>query len=125
MIEEKSLVYFTMRLILGSIFIYHGISKVGSGYTDWMSYMNSLNINTIFAVFAIIFEIFIGFFIILGLYTRLVSLGGIIFMFIALYLAHSKHPILGENGISYQILIILICVGLTLTGGGKYSIIKD
>ena len=125
MIEEKSLVYLLLRIILGSIFIYHGISKLGAGYNSWIDYMNSKQISSLWAIAAIIAEIFIGVKILFGLYTRISALGGLAFMIAALYIAHSNDPIFGEKGISYQILIMLLCIGLALTGGGKYVVIKD
>lgn len=122
MIEEKSLVYLIIRLVLGCIFIYHGISKLGGGYNPWIEYMKSLGITTFPAVFAIVLEILIGLGLLFGLYTRITALTGILFMIIAVYLAHRNDPILGEKGIGYQILIILMCIGLTVTEGGKYSV---
>ena len=122
--EEKSLVYLAIRIIVGVIFIYHGFSKIGSGYDSWINYITGEGIPKHIGTFAAIFEILIGVAILFGLYTHLAALGGLIFMIIAIYIAHRKDPILGEKGIGYQILIFILCIGLAITGGGKFSLIK-
>ena len=122
---EKSLVFLCMRSILGIIFIKHGIAKLGDGYQSWANFIKSKNINEIFAIASIIAEILIGFLLILGIYTRITALIGFIFMLIAVFIAHDKDPLIGEKGISYQILIIFILLSLTITGSGDYAIRKD
>jgi putative oxidoreductase len=125
MIEEKSLVYLLVRFILGGIFLYHGISKLGSGYNDWVAYMETVKIPKIVAQLAIFIEILIGITLIVGFFTRFYAFLGIVFMLVAFYIAHKEDPLIGEKGCSYQILIILLSIGLLITGSGKYAYKQD
>jgi putative oxidoreductase len=125
MIDEKSAVYLAFRLILGSIFIFHGISKLGEGFTAWNDFMSSKGVPYLIAILAVIIELSIGLLLFLGVYTKIASFIGIIFMLIAIYIAHRNDPLFGSQGIGYQLLIILGCIGLSLTGSGKYAIIAD
>ena len=121
MLKEKSLVYLCLRLILGTIFIYHGVVKL-LDIDSWMSYMNSKNINKFIAYFALFVEIIIGILLISGLFHIWTCLLGLCFMFVALYIAHRNDSIFGESGIGYQIIIILILIGLAISGFGDYNL---
>ena len=125
MIEEKSLVYLLIRLVLGGIFLYHGISKLGNANTAWVEYMESVKIPKIVAQIAIFIEIIIGITLILGIFTRFYALVGLLFMIVAFYIAHRQDPIVGEKGCSYQILILILCIALLITGSGKYAYKSD
>jgi putative oxidoreductase len=125
MIEEKSLVFLLIRFVLGGIFLYHGISKLGSANVGWVSYMESVKIPKLMAQLAIFIEILIGITLILGIFTRFYALLGLLFMIVAFYVAHREYPLIGEKGCSYQILIVLLCIGLLITGSGKYAYKSD
>jgi putative oxidoreductase len=125
MSHEKSIVYLILRLVTGSIFIYHGYNKLGSGYSGWKNYMQEQGFNEIFAIAAIVAEILIGIALILGIFTKIFAIFGALFMVVAWWISHRNDPILGEKGISYQITLFLLCICLALHGGGKFALTKN
>lgn len=116
-IDEQSIVYLFIRLIIGIIFLYHGFNKL-LDLQNWNKFIVSKNLPEFFGIFSALFETIIGIFLIIGFLTRLSSLGLIIFMIIAIYLAHIQDPVYKYV---YQISIILLGFSVLITGSGNYS----
>ena len=119
---EKSIVYLSLRIIVGLIFVYHGINKFGNKtkLDNWKKFIQSQNLPSWMALTSAIVEVVIGMMLILGSYIKLSSIAGIAFMIVALYLGHrnDKHlPI-------YQLSIIFMLVILFFTGPGKFQLIS-
>jgi len=119
-IDETSLFFLTLRIILGIVFIYHGMSKVGSkkSLDEWNTYITSKGFNTFIGTFAAYFELLLGIFIILGLFTRIVSILIAIYMLSAIYISHYGSPI---NTYFYQICLLILAILIGLNDN-KYSI---
>ena len=117
-IEEESTVYLSIRLILGIIFVYHGFNKI-LDLENWNKFIISKNLPEFLGIFSALFETIIGILLIMGFLTRLSSLGLILFMIIAIYLAHIKEPI---HKYLYQITIIILGITILINGSGSYSI---
>ena len=117
-IEEDSLFFLIIRLIIAIIFIYHGYGKI-INVENWTSYLVSKNVPSFLGFVSAWFEFIIGILLLLGIFTRLSSLGLIIFMIIAILIAHINDPV---DTYFYQIGIILCGIIVLLGGGGKYSL---
>ena len=116
-IDEQSIVYLLVRLIIGVIFVYHGSKKL-LDLENWNKFIISKNLPEFLGIFSALFETIIGIFLVIGFLTRLSSLGLIIFMIIAIYLAHIQDPVYKYV---YQISIILLGFSVLITGSGNYS----
>ena len=121
LIDEISMFFLCLRIILGVIFIYHGISKVGSvkKLNDWNDYITSKGLNSFIGTSAAYLELFLGIFIILGLFTRIVSILIAIYMLCAIYIAHYGSPM---NTYFYQICLLILSIILSINDDNKYSI---
>ena len=121
LIDETSMFFLILRIILGIIFIYHGISKLGSkkSLEEWNTYISSKGFNSFIGTFAAYFELFLGIFIIFGLFTRIVSILIAIYMLCAIYIAHYGSPI---NTYFYQICLLILAVMIGINDNNKYSI---
>ena len=117
-INEESIVYLLIRVIIGIIFVFHGYNKL-LDLQNWNKFIVSKNLPEFLGIFSALFETIIGILLIIGLLTRLSSLGLIIFMIIAIYLAHIEEP---TYKYLYQISIILLGITLLITGSGNYSV---
>jgi putative oxidoreductase len=120
-IDETSLFFLCLRIILGIIFIYHGISKVGSkkSLDEWNNYISSKGFNSFIGTFAAYLELFLGIFIILGLFTRIVSILIAVYMVFAIFIAHYGSPI---KEYFYQICLLLLAITISINDNNKYSI---
>ena len=117
-INEESIVYLLIRFIIGIIFVFHGYNKL-LDLQNWNKFIVSKNLPEFLGIFSALFEKIIGILLIICFLTRLSSLGLIIFMIIAIYLAHIEEPIYKYL---YQISIILLGITLLITGSGNYSV---
>jgi putative oxidoreductase len=123
-----------LRLALGAVMLPHGCQKAlglwgGSGWTKTMSMFHSMHIPTVLAAAVIITEFAGSICLILGLLTRVWSLGFIILMTTAIVKVHSKNGFFmnwmgnqkGE-GFEYHLLVIGIALALLILGAGKLSL---
>lgn len=117
---EKSLVYLCLRIILGIIFVYHGYNKLSNQQklANWTNFICSQNLPSWLACFSAVLEVIIGFLLIVGMFTKMTCIIGILFMITALYLAHRKDTSIPI----YQILIISMLIILGVSGPGKFRI---
>ena len=108
--------YSVFRIIIGALFLLHGLSKFGvfgKGAMPVLSLMGAAGI----------IEITAGILIILGIWTRLVALIGAIEMIIAFAMAHAPkgwNPL--ANGGEAAILFFVAFLILLVHGSGKYAI---
>jgi putative oxidoreductase len=117
-----------LRIVLGICFILHGAQKVfglfgGSGMKGWESFLSGFNIPPIASNLIAWFEMIAGIFLILGLFSRLFSVGLFIFMLAAIYLVHLKKGyFVQDGGYEYQLTLAIILVIFVIYGPGKISI---
>jgi len=108
--------YTVFRVIIGIVFLLHGLSKFGVFGKASSSIMSLMGV-------AGIIEITGGILIALGLLTRLVALIGAIEMITAWFIVHAPHgwnPLLnyGEAAVLFFVIFLVLLVH----GGGKYTI---
>ena len=124
-----------LRVALGIVIFPHGAQKLlgwfgGDGYRATMDYFTKgMGIPALFAILPIIVEFFGSLALILGLGTRLVSLGIALDMLVAVWTVHRHNGFFmnweGEKegeGFEFHILVVAIAVALVIGGGGALSL---
>lgn len=118
-----------IRFTIGLILFLHGLQKVfglfgGSGLKNWNTYLKkSFNLPEFVGYTSAFTEMIFGFFLIIGLFTRVSSIIMIVFMLFATFMVHWKNGFfITKNGYEYCLLIIVCLTALTIMGGGEYSV---
>ncbi len=119
----QPLALLALRLILGTIMIAHGYSKVfhggfaahaqhvaNMGLPFWLGYLSSIT------------EFFGGILLIAGLLTRCVSLAVMIDMFVAIWKVHWKNGMFGKGGFEFPLTLLTIAFALILFGAGPIAL---
>ncbi|GIP42256.1 putative oxidoreductase CatD [Paenibacillus sp. J45TS6] len=108
------------RLVLGAIFLIHGITKF-QGMEDTQSYFISLGLPGSMATIVGLVEFFGGVFLIIGLFTRIVSLLFVAILFVAIFTAKAESGFIG----GYELDVALIGMGITLAVAGSRYVAVD
>lgn len=126
---EEEVTSFILRLILGIVFVPHGMQKI-LGFAGTMDFFTvNLGIPVIFAFLAVMAEFLGSWGLITGLLTRVAAFGITVNMIVAVYMLHWQHGFFmnwfgnqkGE-GFEYHLLVIAIGIALMIKGGGKWSL---
>ena len=126
----------TIRVGLAIVFIAHGGQKLfglwgGAGISDTMeSYERSMGIPQWLTFVAAATEFFGGLAVLIGLLTRLASLGLGVVILVAIFQAHIQHGFFINwnlvrgvgNGIEFHIALITMALCLLLGGPGQLSL---
>lgn len=110
-----------LRLVLGSIMIAHGYSKVWGGFHHHMDMVSSLGIPRWMAYLSAGTEFFGGIGIVLGLFTRFFSLAFLIEMSVAIWKVHFKHGLTGQGGYEFPLALVAIAFTLMCYDGGPWA----
>lgn len=112
-----------LRLVAGLAFIQHGWPKFQHAF-NWMG--ADATMPGILQALAALSEFGGGIALILGLLTRLASLGIACTMLVAIFMVHlpKGDPFVGQGGSSYELaaVYLAIMVVLMLRGAGQYSL---
>jgi putative oxidoreductase len=133
--EQISFALLVLRVTLAVVFFAHGAQKVMGWYGGYGlagtvgAFKNYMKIPAPLAYIASFVELFGGIFILAGFLTRLIALGLIINMVVAIYKVHwrsgfflsSGEPNKG-NGFEYNLSLIAISLFLFVSGAGQYSL---
>lgn len=116
--NNKENFYFVFRLLVGIVFLLHGIAKIGM-YAD-----GKIALMSLFGL-AMVIEIIVGLFIIIGLLTQWSATIGAIEMLVALFKAHFPSGInpLGNGG-EAAVLFFAAFLVLAAYGAGKWAVDK-
>ncbi len=118
-----------LRVLLGIVFIPHGIQKL-FGFSGVMNmFTTQLGIPARFAFLAILTEILGPIGLITGFLTRLAALAIGVEMIVAALMLHVRNGFFmnwmgnqkGE-GFEYHILVVAIAIALVIKGGGSWSV---
>jgi putative oxidoreductase len=111
-----------MRLALGAIMIAHGYGKVlGGGFHHHMEYVGSLGLPARLAYLSAGTEFFGGIGIVLGVFTRFVSLAFLIEMGVAVWKVHFKNGLTGNGGYEFPLALAAIAFALLCFDGGPWG----
>ncbi|MEO1022886.1 MAG: DoxX family protein [Bacteroidota bacterium] len=129
---DPTLSYTVLRVTLGLVLMIHGVEKVGAGYQPFIEFFTGyLNMPIFLGWMTIFIEIVGSALLILGLGTRIqaLSMFGLFVGMIAF--VHWDYGFLmnwsaqleaGQEGFEYHILVLSMCSGLVVGGGGKFSV---
>ncbi|HUR67387.1 MAG TPA: DoxX family protein [Chitinophagaceae bacterium] len=108
-----------LRMILGGLFVYYGYLKVASYDKILPMFGNIIGIGSELSFNLVIFaELVCGFFVLIGLLTRLTVIPIFITMAVAYFVAHAKDPFPLKQLV---LVYLLLCIVVFILGSGKYS----
>ena len=131
---DDSYVGLVLRLALGSVFLLHGAQKTlglfgGLGFSGTMDAFTTNGMPAILAFLIIIAESLGSLGLIFGFLTKICALSIGLIMLGAIQLVHFQHGFFmnwygqkSGEGFEFHILALGLCLGLILTGGGKWSV---
>ena len=113
-----------LRLVMGVAFVFHGWPKIQNPM-EWMG--PDAPVPAILQALAAVAEFFGGMALIVGLLTRLASLGIMTNMIVALAIVHLPHgdPFVGKpGGHSYELAAVYLACAIVflILGPGRYSL---
>ena len=119
--RSASLGLLVLRIATGAVFINHGYAKLFkfgfAGVTDAFTHMG-VPLPGIMGPFVGLLEFFGGIALVLGLLTRLFSLGLAIDMCVAILLVQLKK---GFSGFEFEFMLMAASLALFLAGAGSFS----
>ncbi len=130
--EDVSLT--TLRAVLGVVFFAHGAQKMlgwfgGYGFHGTMGFFTHMGMPAAVAFLIICTEFFGGLGLIVGLLTRIASLGIAGLMIGAIFMVHLPNGFfmnwMGKQkgeGIEYHLLVLAMAAALLLRGAGPFSV---
>jgi putative oxidoreductase len=109
-----------LRLVIGLLMMRHGFSKM-ENYSEYApKFYDFLGLGTSFSLSVVIFaEFFCSIFLVVGLFTRFVSIPLLITMLVAVFIIHADDEI-GDKEVA--IIYLGAYITLLLKGGGKFSV---
>jgi putative oxidoreductase len=127
----------TLRVVLGVVFFAHGAQRLlgwfsGEGFHDTMRAYTHMGIPAPVGLLIICAQFFGGLGLIVGLFTRIASLGVAGLMIGAIFMIHLQHGFFmnwagnqkGE-GIEYHLLALAMAAALLMRGGGAFSLDRE
>ncbi len=120
MMKKKEIGIIITRLVLGIIFIIHGLDKFQSGIGNIAGWFESIGLPGFTAYIVAIIELFGGIALILGLGTRYVSMLIALVMLGAMFKVKLAAGFLG--GYELDVILLAVSIQLALTGSGQLSI---
>jgi putative oxidoreductase len=113
-----------LRVVLGSIMIYHGWLKVTDlgGTIEGMSGMG-IPAPALAAVFAMVAEFFGGLLILAGVFTDIAGLMFAVDMLGAITFVHAKNGFaVNEGGVEWPLALLAMALAIALAGPGRYAV---
>ena len=112
-----------LRLVVGTIMIGHGYGKVfHGGLAQHVARVSSLGLPGWLAYPSAFTEFFGGILLIVGLFTRFVSLAFMIDMLVAMWKIHWKNGMFGKGGYELVLTLAMIALALIFFGAGPIAI---
>lgn len=115
-----------LRLTLGVLILFHGISKVTGGIGPVTDALARAGMPTGLGYLAYVGEVLGPLLLILGVWTRVGALLVVINMFVALWLVHTSQLFslskTGGYGLELQAIYLFTALAVVLLGAGRYSL---
>ena len=115
-----------LRVVVGAVFVAHGVQKLFIGFTNLGDYLMSAGIPypTIAAVVLTLAELLGGIAMILGVLTRYVAVVLAFDMAVAIITVHWKNGFFMPNGYEFAMVLLAVNIFLVLSGGGAVELYK-
>lgn len=110
---------FIIRFAIGIVFLIHGIDKA-SDIGSVVSFFTSIGLAPFMAYIVTGLEIIAGAAMIIGLYEQFAAFLIVVIMLFAIYLV--KYPQGFIGGYEFDLLLLLVALGIGLTGPGTYAL---
>ena len=108
-----------LRLIFGGLFVYYGYNKLIAYDSMLAQFPDLIGIGSKTSLILVIFaEFFCGFFVLIGLLTRLTVIPIFITMVVAYFIAHANDPF-QNKGLPF--VFLLLSVVIFVIGSGRFS----
>jgi putative oxidoreductase len=116
---DTSLAILILRVMFGGLFMYYGYIKV-AGYDQILPiFPDLIGIGSKLSYNLVIFaELFCGFLVFIGLFTRLAIIPILISMIVVFFIAHAKDPFPVKQ---IALVHLVLCVVIFILGSGWYS----
>ena len=109
-----------LRLVVGSLFVHYGYQKFMSFDEYLPKFPDLIGIGSKLSFILVIFaELVCGFFVAIGLLTRLSIIPIFITMTIAYFLAHATDPFQAKT---LPFVYMILCIVIFILGSGKFSV---
>ena len=114
-----------LRLVIGALFIAHGAQKIFvfglAGVSSGFAHMG-IPLAGVTAPFIALLELLAGIALVVGLLTRLASLGLFFEMLGAIAFVHFKNGFFMPNGYEFALTLAAATLALVLMGGGAFAL---
>ena len=117
----QPLALLVLRLVLGAVMIGHGYGKVFGGISNVMHMVGSLGLPSWLAFPLAATEFLGGMLLIIGLFTRIVSVAMLVDMSVAIWKIHFKNGFMADGGYEFPLTLAAIAFALIFFGGGPMA----
>lgn len=109
-----------LRLVLGMIFLVHGIPKIKNfpGVSQWLG-STGFKPGKFWALVLVVVEVVGGAFLVVGLATQLVAFAVAVEMLVAMWVGRKKGFV---GGWEFELALFAIAIALLFLGGGQWSL---
>lgn len=114
-----------LRVVLGLIFLVHGLSKFQGGIANTVGYFDSLSIFGFLAYVVALIELVGGIMLILGIGTRIVSVLFAVIMLGAIFTAKLSAGFLGNDqmaGYELELALLTMAVFLAIASSSAFAL---
>jgi putative oxidoreductase len=118
----QPLALLVLRLVLGTVMIGHGYSKVFGGMSHHVQLVSSLGLPGWLAYPSAAAEFFGGILVLIGLLTRCAALAIFIDLAVAIWKVHWKNGLLGQGGYQFPLALVAIAFALIFLGAGPIAL---
>jgi len=117
-----------LRVLVGSMLLFHGISKLQHGYGFVEQMLRSGGFPGYLSHLILVFEILAPFFMILGIYTRQAALIQVFNMVMAVYLVHTRELFSvsahGGYALELQAFYLFGALAVFFFGSGRFNVAR-